>query len=172
MVNPFHEPKNKNDNAPTFSYVACGMSRDVNCFLSYIFIRLALLGMLDPFFNPRNWFKIMLLWSVKTCAIIVLFKGRLAHHSQVPIIVCNHISFMDPNFILYHDLPIIVFAKEDVEMPICGCHSESSLDLSKQNPSSQFPLSTSLQVRPKIKIKMEINNIQNPSSQFSFSISL
>jgi hypothetical protein len=27
-------------------------------------------------------------------------------------------------------------------------------------------------IRPKIKIKMEINNIQNPSSQFSFSVSL
>jgi hypothetical protein len=84
MVNPFHEPKNKNDSVPTFISIACGMFRDVDRFLGYIFIRLALLGMSDPFFNPLNWFKIMLLWNVRTCAIIVLFihNGLLLYPYQ------------------------------------------------------------------------------------------
>jgi hypothetical protein len=84
MVNPFHEPKNKNDRIPTFISIACGMYCNIDWFLGYIFIWLTLLGMLGPFFNPLNWFKIMLLWSVITCAITILFihNGLLLYPYQ------------------------------------------------------------------------------------------
>jgi hypothetical protein len=120
MVNPFHEPKNKNDRTPIFISIACGMSCNIDQFLCYIFIWLTLLGMLDPFFNPLNWFKIMLLWSVITCAIPILFihnglllypyQGKTYTSFASPIIVYNHTSLMYPIFIFYHHLFMIVFA--------------------------------------------------------------
>jgi hypothetical protein len=42
---------------------------------------------------------------------------------------------MYPIFIFYRHLLMILFAEENVELPICG-YSESFLNLSEQNPSS------------------------------------
>jgi lysophosphatidylcholine acyltransferase/lyso-PAF acetyltransferase len=75
---------------------------------------------------------------------------------------------MDPIFIFYHHLPIIVVTKENVEMPICGCHIESSLYVSKQNPSSQFPFSVSLQVS-KAKNKNKNGDQQHTKFIISFN---
>ncbi|CAM6038395.1 unnamed protein product [Sphagnum compactum] len=134
-VNPFHEPKNKSvlQLLKTLLLLPLFLLRAV-CLvtlmaLGYVFIRLALLGVSDPLFKPFNRFRRASLWTVRAGARAVLFtmgyyyipvKGRPAHRSQAPIIVCNHISFVDPIFVFYRHLPVIVSAKENVEMPIVG----------------------------------------------------
>ncbi len=134
-VNPFHEPKNESvlQLLKTLLLLPLFLLRVV-CLvtlmaLGYVFIRLALLGVSDPLFKPFNRFRRTSLWTVRAGARAVLFtmgyyyipvKGRPAHRSQAPIIVCNHISFVDPIFVFYRHLPVIVSAKENVEMPIVG----------------------------------------------------
>ncbi len=111
MVNPFHEPKNKNDRTPTFIYVACGISCNIDWFLGYIFIWLALLGMLDPFFNPLNRFKVMLLWSVITYAItILLIHNRLLlypYQGKTYTSLASSHHCLQPYFINVHNLHIL-----------------------------------------------------------------
>jgi lysophosphatidylcholine acyltransferase/lyso-PAF acetyltransferase len=97
--------------------------------VGYVCIKLVLIGVSDPLFKPFSRWRRSLLWSVRLGARAVLFtmgydyipvKGKPAHRSVAPIIVSNHIGFVDPIFVFYRHLPVIVSAKENVEMPIIG----------------------------------------------------
>jgi lysophosphatidylcholine acyltransferase/lyso-PAF acetyltransferase len=96
---------------------------------AWVCIKVALLGVSDPLFKPFNRLRRFLLWSCRLVARAVLacmgyyyipIKGKPAHRSVAPIIVSNHIGFVDPIFVFYRHLPVIVSAKENVEMPIIG----------------------------------------------------
>lgn len=95
----------------------------------YVWIRICLIGVTDPLFKPFNPCRRFMLWGIRLVARAVMFtmgyyyipiKGKPAHRSEAPIIVSNHIGFLDPIFVFYRHLPVIVSAKENVEMPIIG----------------------------------------------------
>lgn len=97
--------------------------------IGYVLIKVSLIGVTDPLFKPFNPWRRSLLWSVRVGARGILLtlgyyhiriKGKPAHRSIAPIIVSNHIGFVDPIFVFYRHLPVIVSAKENVEMPIVG----------------------------------------------------
>lgn len=97
--------------------------------VGYVCIKIALIGVSDPLFKPFNRVRRFLLWSCRLVARGVMFcmgyywihvKGKPAHRTEAPIIVSNHIGFVDPIFVFYRHLPVIVSAKENVEMPIIG----------------------------------------------------
>lgn len=96
---------------------------------AWVCIKIALIGVSDPLFKPFNPLRRFLLWSCRLVGRGVLFcmgyyyitiKGKPAHRSVAPVIVSNHIGFVDPIFVFYRHLPVIVSAKENVEMPIIG----------------------------------------------------
>jgi lysophosphatidylcholine acyltransferase/lyso-PAF acetyltransferase len=97
--------------------------------VAYVCIKIALIGVSDPLFKPFNRVRRFLLWSCRLAARGVMFcmgyywihvKGKPAHRTEAPIIVSNHIGFVDPIFVFYRHLPVIVSAKENVEMPVIG----------------------------------------------------
>lgn len=96
---------------------------------AYLCIKIALINVSDPLFKPFNPLRRFLLWSCRLVGRAVLFtmgyyyipiKGKPAPRSVAPVIVSNHIGFVDPIFVFYRHLPVIVSAKENVEMPIIG----------------------------------------------------
>lgn len=97
--------------------------------LGYLFIKLALIGVSEPLIKPFHPWRRFLLWPARLGARVVMFtmgyyyisvKGRPAHRSVAPIIVSNHVGFIDPIFVFYRHLPVLVAAKENVEMLVVG----------------------------------------------------
>uniref|UniRef100_A0A7I4FPL7 EF-hand domain-containing protein n=1 Tax=Physcomitrium patens TaxID=3218 RepID=A0A7I4FPL7_PHYPA len=141
-VNPFHEPDGGWKTNNEWNYFQMMKSilliplllvRLVSMItivaFGYVWIRICLIGVTDPLFKPFNPCRRFMLWGIRLVARAVMFtmgyyyipiKGKPAHRSEAPIIVSNHIGFLDPIFVFYRHLPVIVSAKENVEMPIIG----------------------------------------------------
>jgi hypothetical protein len=134
-VNPFHESSNWSVFQVTKSLLLLPLlivrvvTLATLMAVGYVFIKLALIGVSDPLFKPFSPWRRFLLWPVRLGARALLFtmgyyyihiKGKPAHRSVAPILVSNHIGFVDPIFVFYYHLPILVAAKENVEMPIVG----------------------------------------------------
>ena len=132
-VNPFHESLNWSIFQVIKSIVLIPLliwrlvSMVTLMAFGYLFIRIALIGVSDPLFKPFNPLRRFMLWPVRLGARALLFtmgyyyipiKGKPAHRTVAPIIVSNHIGFVDPIFVFYRHLPVLVSAKENVEMPI------------------------------------------------------
>lgn len=149
-VNPFHESNEWSipQLMKTIVLIPLLIIRMV-CMVSlmavgYVCIKVVLIGVSDPLFKPFSRWRRSLLWSVRLGARAVLFtmgyyyipvKGKPAHRSVAPIIVSNHIGFVDPIFVFYRHLPVIVSAKENVEMPIIGMFLQALQVLQLLSPS-------------------------------------
>eukprot|EP00246_Nothoceros_aenigmaticus_P004252 TRINITY_DN15706_c0_g1_i1.p1 TRINITY_DN15706_c0_g1~~TRINITY_DN15706_c0_g1_i1.p1 ORF type:complete len:511 (-),score=73.70 TRINITY_DN15706_c0_g1_i1:249-1781(-) len=102
--------------------------------IAYVSVKIALIGVIDPLYKPFPTWRRVLLVPIRLCARGCLFcfgfmwikvKGKPATREQAPIIVSNHISFIDPVFIFYRHLPVIVSAKENLEIPIVGVYLQA-----------------------------------------------
>lgn len=91
--------------------------------------KLALLGAKDVLKKPFPPWRRRLFWPVRICARVLLFvcgfhwihiKGKPADRGSAPILVSNHVTFVDPVFIFFKHLPVIVTAQENLSMPIAG----------------------------------------------------
>jgi lysophosphatidylcholine acyltransferase/lyso-PAF acetyltransferase len=153
-VNPFHESSTWNipQVIKTILLVPLLVIRLLSMFalmmLGYICVKVAMIGCKDPLFKPFNPFRRLLLVSVRLIARGVMVamgyyyipvKGKPAHRSVAPIIVSNHIGFVDPIFVFYRHLPVIVSAKENVEMPIIGMFLQALqiIPVDRVNPASR-----------------------------------
>lgn len=101
---------------------------------AYVSVKVALLGVKDPLYKPFAPWRRALLVPIRLCTRGCLFclgfvwikvTGKPARREQAPIIVSNHISFIDPVFIFYRHLPVIVSAKENLEMPVIGVYLQA-----------------------------------------------
>ncbi|MCO5588556.1 hypothetical protein L7F22_042513 [Adiantum nelumboides] len=98
--------------------------------IGYISVKLALIGVKDPLFRPFPSWRRTLFWPVRIGVRAIMFfvfgyywipiKGKCAPRNVAPIIVSNHISFLEPLFVFYAHLPVIVSAKENAELPLVG----------------------------------------------------
>ncbi|KAJ7523925.1 hypothetical protein O6H91_18G069100 [Diphasiastrum complanatum] len=97
--------------------------------VGYASVACALIGVKDPLYKPFSTWRRALLWPTRFCARVALFalgyywievKGRPASREQAPIIVSNHISFVDPVYVFYSHMPVIVSARENLSLPIVG----------------------------------------------------
>lgn len=134
-VNPFHEPSNWSCIQILKSFILLPVfllrvtAMIILMVFGYLFLKLALIGVTDPLFKPLSPWRRFLLWPVRLGARAVMFTmgfywisvtGKPAHRSVAPIIVSNHIGFLDPVYVFYRHLPVIVAGKENVEMPFIG----------------------------------------------------
>ncbi|KAG0578501.1 hypothetical protein KC19_4G027700 [Ceratodon purpureus] len=134
-VNPFHESSNWSIFQVIKSilliplFILRVVSMVTLMAIGYLLIKVALIGVSDPLFKPFNPWRRFMLWPVRLGARALMFtmgyyyiriKGKPAHRSVAPVLVSNHIGFVDPIFVFYRHLPVLVSAKENVEMPIVG----------------------------------------------------
>ncbi|XP_024529188.1 lysophospholipid acyltransferase LPEAT2 [Selaginella moellendorffii] len=97
--------------------------------LAYCSVRCALIGVEDPLYKPFSRWRRILLWPLRICARIAMFafgyvwisiKGTPAPRDVAPIVVSNHVSFLDPVYIFFSHMPVILSAKENAKLPIVG----------------------------------------------------
>lgn len=101
----------------------------VLCMLvGYIFTKLALQGWKDKQ-NPMPKWRCRLMWVTRMSTRGILFsfgyhwikrKGRPAPRETAPIIVSNHVSYIDPIFYFYELFPTIVASESHDSMPLVG----------------------------------------------------
>ncbi|CAI7842556.1 unnamed protein product, partial [Closterium sp. NIES-54] len=82
-----------------------------------------------PLFPPFPKWRRNILWPAKLLTRGVLFacgynwievKGKVASRAEAPILVCNHVTFVDPVFLFMAHLPMIITAKENMNIFIAG----------------------------------------------------
>ncbi|BBN16600.1 hypothetical protein MPTK1_7g07720 [Marchantia polymorpha subsp. ruderalis] len=97
--------------------------------LGFLCTKVALIGAKDVLKKPFPAWRRPLLFPVRFFARVLLFacgfqwihiKGKPAPRDQAPIIVSNHVTFVDPVFIFFRHLPVIVTAQENLSLPIAG----------------------------------------------------
>ncbi|CAM6101514.1 unnamed protein product [Calypogeia fissa] len=97
--------------------------------LGYVCTKLALIGAENVLTKPLPAWRRPLLFPVRFLARVVLFacgfhwihiKGKPAPRDQAPILISNHVTFVDPVFIFFRHLPVIVTAHENLLMPLAG----------------------------------------------------
>ncbi|KAI3429017.1 uncharacterized protein J3R85_008838 [Psidium guajava] len=90
--------------------------------------KLALLGWEDKE-NPMPRWRCRLMWVTRTCARCILFsfgyqwirrKGKPAPRETAPIVVSNHVSYIDPIFYFYELFPTMVAAESHDSIPFVG----------------------------------------------------
>ncbi|KAJ9171306.1 hypothetical protein P3X46_014693 [Hevea brasiliensis] len=96
--------------------------------LGFIATKLALLGWKDKH-NPMPRWRSRLMWVTRICARCILFafgyqwikrKGKPAPREIAPIVVSNHVSYIDPIFYFYELFPTIVAAESHDSTPFVG----------------------------------------------------
>ncbi|RYR70950.1 hypothetical protein Ahy_A02g005253 isoform B [Arachis hypogaea] len=96
--------------------------------VGYIATRLALEGWKDKE-NPMPKWRCRLMWVTRICARWILFsfgyqwikrKGRPAPREVAPIIVSNHVSYIEPIFYFYELFPTIVASESHDALPFVG----------------------------------------------------
>ncbi|RYR71932.1 hypothetical protein Ahy_A02g006142 isoform C [Arachis hypogaea] len=96
--------------------------------VGYIATRLALEGWKDKE-NPMPKWRSRLMWVTRICARWILFsfgyqwikrKGRPAPREVAPIIVSNHVSYIEPIFYFYELFPTIVASESHDALPFVG----------------------------------------------------
>ncbi|KAJ7524422.1 hypothetical protein O6H91_17G004200 [Diphasiastrum complanatum] len=96
---------------------------------AYLFSKVALVGAKDWVQNPLPKWRRKMLWPIRWVARLILFscgfhwikiKGRSFPREQAPVLVCNHVTFVEPLLIFFKHLPVIVTAQENVDMPVVG----------------------------------------------------
>ncbi|XP_042050386.1 lysophospholipid acyltransferase LPEAT2-like [Salvia splendens] len=96
--------------------------------VGYLITRLALCGWKDRH-NPMPKWRCLLMWVTRFCGRAILFsfgyhwikrKGKPAPREIAPIVVSNHVSYIDPIFFFYEIFPTIVSADTHDSMPFVG----------------------------------------------------
>ncbi|KAL1543470.1 Lysophospholipid acyltransferase lpeat2 [Salvia divinorum] len=90
--------------------------------VGYLTTRLALHGWKDRQ-NPMPKWRCRLMRVTRFCGRAILFsfgKGKPAPREIAPIVVSNHVSYIDPIFFFYELFPTIVSAESHDSMPFVG----------------------------------------------------
>ncbi|KAH1256190.1 Lysophospholipid acyltransferase LPEAT2 [Glycine max] len=96
--------------------------------LGYVATKVALQGWKDKE-NPMPKWRCRVMWITRLCARCILFsfgyqwikrKGKPAPREIAPIIVSNHVSYIEPIFYFYELFPTIVAAESHDSIPFVG----------------------------------------------------
>ncbi|KAL0425916.1 UNVERIFIED_CONTAM: Lysophospholipid acyltransferase LPEAT2 [Sesamum radiatum] len=96
--------------------------------VGYLATRLALHGWKDKQ-NPMPRWRCRLMWITRFCARAILFsfgyhwikrRGKPAPREIAPIVVSNHVSYIEPIFFFYELFPTIVSSESHDSMPFVG----------------------------------------------------
>ncbi|KAL7158593.1 hypothetical protein ABFS83_02G154600 [Erythranthe nasuta] len=96
--------------------------------VGYVATRLASYGWKDRQ-NPMPKWRCRLMWVTRICSRAILFsfgyhwikrKGKPARREVAPIVVSNHVSYIDPIFFFYELFPTIVSSESHDSMPFVG----------------------------------------------------
>ncbi|XP_057496388.1 LOW QUALITY PROTEIN: lysophospholipid acyltransferase LPEAT2-like [Actinidia eriantha] len=96
--------------------------------VGYVATKIALQGWKDKE-NPMPKWRCRLMWVTRLCARCILFafgyhwikrRGRPAPRETAPIVVSNHVSYIEPIFFFYELFPTIVAAESHDSIPFVG----------------------------------------------------
>ncbi|GMI69664.1 LYSOPHOSPHATIDYLETHANOLAMINE ACYLTRANSFERASE2 [Hibiscus trionum] len=96
--------------------------------VGYVATRIALEGWKDKQ-NPMPKWRSRIMWVTRLCARFILFsfgyqwirrKGKPAPREIAPIVVSNHVSYIEPIFYFYELFPTIVASESHDSMPFVG----------------------------------------------------
>ncbi|KAL4368184.1 hypothetical protein GQ457_05G000370 [Hibiscus cannabinus] len=96
--------------------------------VGYVATRIALEGWKDKQ-NPMPKWRSRIMWVTRFCARFILFsfgyqwirrKGKPAPREIAPIVVSNHVSYIEPIFYFYELFPTIVASESHDSMPFVG----------------------------------------------------
>ncbi|XP_057980846.1 lysophospholipid acyltransferase LPEAT2 isoform X2 [Malania oleifera] len=96
--------------------------------VGFLVTKLALLGWKDKQ-NPMPKWSSRIMWVTRVCARCILFcfgyhwirrKGRPAPREIAPIVVSNHVSYIEPIFYFYELCPTIVASESHDSIPFVG----------------------------------------------------
>ncbi|KAL8129142.1 hypothetical protein V2J09_018297 [Rumex salicifolius] len=96
--------------------------------IGYLATKIALQGWKDKQ-NPMPRWRCRIMWITRICARCILFafgyqwikrKGRPAPREMAPIVVSNHVSYIDPIFFFYELCPTIVSSDSHDSLPFVG----------------------------------------------------
>ncbi|XP_010523714.1 PREDICTED: lysophospholipid acyltransferase LPEAT2-like isoform X2 [Tarenaya hassleriana] len=96
--------------------------------VGYVATRLALEGWKDKQ-NPMPKWRCRIMWVTRICTRCILFsfgyqwikrKGKPAPREIAPIVVSNHVSYIDPIFYFYELFPTIVASEAHDSIPFVG----------------------------------------------------
>ncbi|KAG5009288.1 hypothetical protein AAZX31_07G076800 [Glycine max] len=96
--------------------------------VGYVATKVALAGWKDKE-NPMPKWRCRVMWITRLCARCILFsfgyqwikrKGKPAPREIAPIIVSNHVSYIEPIFYFYELFPTIVAAESHDSIPFVG----------------------------------------------------
>ncbi|OAY77810.1 Lysophospholipid acyltransferase LPEAT2 [Ananas comosus] len=96
--------------------------------IGYVATRIALQGWEDKE-NPMPKWRCRLMWITRICARCILFSfgyhwirriGRPASRELAPVVVSNHISYVEPIFFFYELFPTIVASESHDALPFVG----------------------------------------------------
>ncbi|XP_013725857.1 lysophospholipid acyltransferase LPEAT2 isoform X3 [Brassica napus] len=100
----------------------------VSLAVGYLATKLALAGWSDRH-NPMPRWRCRIMWVTRFCTRCILFsfgyqwirrKGKPARREIAPIIVSNHVSYIEPIFYFYELSPTIVASESHDSLPIVG----------------------------------------------------
>ncbi|CAI5995458.1 unnamed protein product [Closterium sp. NIES-64] len=129
------------------------------CFVfGYFFARLALIGAKHIHTKPFPKWRRHILWPAKLLTRGVLFacgynwievKGKVASRAEAPILVCNHVTFVDPVFLFMAHLPMIITAKENMNIFIAGTIMKAlqAIAVDRASPTSRKDASYEIKKR-------------------------
>ncbi|KAG2309683.1 hypothetical protein Bca4012_081406 [Brassica carinata] len=96
--------------------------------VGYVATKLALAGWKDKH-NPMPRWRCRIMWVTRICTRCILFsfgyhwirrKGKPARRDIAPIVVSNHVSFIEPIFFFYELSPTIVASESHDSLPFVG----------------------------------------------------
>ncbi|XP_074565222.1 lysophospholipid acyltransferase LPEAT2 [Curcuma longa] len=96
--------------------------------VGYVATLVALYGWKDKQSPMPRW-RCRAMWLTRLCARLILFsfgyqwikrKGRPAPREIAPIVVCNHISYIEPIFFFYELIPTMVASESHDSLPFVG----------------------------------------------------
>ncbi|XP_058105606.1 lysophospholipid acyltransferase LPEAT2 isoform X3 [Magnolia sinica] len=96
--------------------------------VGFLATKLALYGWKDKH-NPMPKWRCRLMWVTRICSRCILFcfgyhwikrVGRPASRETAPIVVCNHVSYIEPIFFFYELFPTIVASESHDAIPFVG----------------------------------------------------
>ncbi|KAB2626687.1 lysophospholipid acyltransferase LPEAT2-like [Pyrus ussuriensis x Pyrus communis] len=100
----------------------------VSLVIGFLATKLALLGWKDKK-NPMPRWRCRIMWITRVCTRCILFafgyhwirrKGKPAPRDIAPIVVSNHVSFIEPIFYFYELFPTIVASESHDSIPFVG----------------------------------------------------
>ncbi|KAA3475326.1 lysophospholipid acyltransferase LPEAT2 isoform X1 [Gossypium australe] len=96
--------------------------------VGYMATKVALVGWRDKQ-NPMPKWRCRLMWVTRVCARFILFsfgyhwirrKGKPAPREIAPVVVSNHVSYIEPIFYFYELFPTIVASESHDSIPFVG----------------------------------------------------